>query len=164
MRTLSHSDRVNKYYAIAATLLFLACRTADDAMPESLIPPELQIRQVGAQPFAARHITGPIPVNFEIAIANRSAETLTLQRIELQSMGMGAYTVQSTAKPFDRKIVSNAIERVELWAPAQMEQTITGANGPVTLRVTVYFNSDLGKFRRIYVQQVNASSLRRPGE
>jgi hypothetical protein len=127
----------------------------DDA-PVGLIPPELNIRQTQGQAFAARHVQGPISVKFEIDVFNPSSESIELQRLALESMGMGAYTLQSSAKPFKENVAPGKTQTVEMWAPANANSTISGANGPVTVRIQANFRSEFGKFQKIYIKQVNA--------
>lgn len=128
----------------------------DDA-PVGLIPPELNIRQTEGQAFAARHIEGPISVKFEVDVFNPSSEAIELQRLQLESIGEGAYSLRST-KPFQTNVEPGKTQTVEMWAPAYANSTISGANGPVTVRIQADFRSELGKFRKIYVKQVNAGA------
>ena len=44
---------------------------------------------------------------------------------------------------------------IKLWAPAQVEQTISGPNGPVTVRTIAYFHTRLGSFQKIYITELN---------
>ena len=94
-------------------------------------------------------------MSFQVEILNRSKEVIHLKRIEAQSVGQGAYTVQNTSRPFDTAIAPGQIARVEFWAPTMLENTISGANGPVTLRVIAYFGTDRGDFREVYIRNVN---------
>jgi len=142
------------------TVLILACSSATQH-PADLIEPEFRIRQVGGQAQVARHMQGAIAVNLEMEIINRSSEPLTVERIQVESMGAGAYTIPSTSRPFEKVIPPERIEVFDLWAPANAENTILGANGPVTVRSVVTYRSPLGKFQKIYVRQVNAESRRR---
>lgn len=133
-----------------------ACSSDSANAPLGLIPPELHIRQTQGQAFAARHSEGPISIKFEIDVFNPSSETIQLQRLQMESMGAGAYTMRNSAKPFDTDVLPGKTQTVEMWAPAYANNTISGANGPVTVRVQAEFKSDLGKFRKIYIEQVNS--------
>jgi hypothetical protein len=147
-------------FSLLSSLVLLACASGSK-MPANLIEPEFRIRQVGGQAYAARHVQGPISVNLQIEIINRSAEPLTVERIQIESMGAGAYTMPMATRPFGKAIPANHIDIFEIWAPATVENTILGANGPVTLRSVVFFDSPVGKFRKVYVQQVNDQMRRR---
>ncbi|HEU4522528.1 MAG TPA: hypothetical protein VFT12_11025 [Thermoanaerobaculia bacterium] len=122
-----------------------------------IIKPEIDIAQISSLPTAARHVQGGIPVHYALRVGNRSAETITLKSVQVQSVGMGAYDVATTSRPFTTKIQPDQFEIVEFWVPANVStSTIVGANGPVTLRATVYFDSPVGQFQEIVVRQVNA--------
>jgi hypothetical protein len=118
--------------------------------------PEVTIVQTSGVGLAARHVTGPIAVRYAVRIRNVAAQPITLKRIQAQSVGAGAYTLASTSKPFNVTIAPESHQDVELWASAFIEDaTITGANGPVTLRLILYLDSPLGPFENVVVQQVN---------
>jgi len=142
-------------FLLLLALMIGACSSSSVPSNVSMIPPELQIRQVGGTAYAARHEQGNIPMRFEIDILNKTAEPITLERIEMQSLGEGAYTLANISKPFDKRLNPDRVETVELFAPAYVNKTILGGNGPVTLRATAYFKSSLGTFRQVYIQQVN---------
>jgi hypothetical protein len=134
----------------------VACSSGiSSSPPTGLIPPELDIRQLGGSAPAASQMTGPIPVNFRIRIHNPSGEDLELQRIELQTIGYGAFTISNASRPFDKPVASGSTVDVETWAPAVANDTIIGVNGPATLRVTAYFKSPFGVFKQIYTREVN---------
>lgn len=145
--------------SLLAFLVPARCTTANATA--NLIEPEFRIRQVGGQAYAARHVQGAISVNFQVEIINRSAEPLEVNRIQVESMGAGAYSLPSSSRPFARTIPPEHIEVFELWVPASTETTILGANGPVTIRSVVSFTSSIGKFQKVYVRQVN-DQVRQP--
>lgn len=143
--------------AVAVFVLSLAaaaCASRGSKAPVTL--PEVTIVQTGGVASAARGITGPIPVRYAIRVENRANETITLKRIEASSMGAGAYTLASTSRPFNAAIPPDGYKDVEIFANAVVEQeTIVGANGPVTLRLILHFDSPRGSFQDVVVQQVN---------
>ena len=146
----------------AVVVLAVGCSTMKSdsglgAAKVNVIKPDIELTQVSTMPAAARHVEGGIPVQYAMRVANRSAEPITLKRVTVQSMGMGAYRVDATGRPFDTKILPDQYQVVEFWVPATVvESTIVGANGPVTLRATLQFDSPVGQFQEIVVQQVNA--------
>jgi len=137
------------------TLLFVACASQRVAQAPVTLP-EVIIVQTAGVAAAARHITGPIAVRYAIRVSNKATETITLTRIQVQSVGSGAYTLRDTAKPFAKVIAPGSHEDVELSAGAFVESSsVVGANGPVTLRLMLFFDSAKGPFHRMIVQQVN---------
>lgn len=123
----------------------------------SLTRPDVQLSQLSTVPAAARHVEGGLPIQYRLRIGNRSGEPITLKSVTLQSMGSGAYDVPTTSRPFTKLIPPDQFEIVEFWVPANVSNsTIMGANGPVTLRATLRFDSPVGQFQEVVVQQVNA--------
>lgn len=133
-----------------------ACSSAvSSTAPSGIIPPELEIRQLGGAAPAASQVTGPVPVNFRIQVFNPSGEDIELQRVELQTLGYGAFTISNASRPFDKPIPSGTTVEVDTWVGAVANDTIIGVNGPATLRVTAYFKSPFGTFKQIYTKEVN---------
>ena len=121
--------------------------------------PELLIRQLSTVPVAARHIEGGIPVQYALRVLNHAGEPITLKQVTVMSMGYGAYDVPSTSRPFKTLVQPDHTEVVDFWVPANIQySSMVGANGPVTLRVVAQFDSPVGQFQQIVVQQVNAST------
>ncbi|MGH9458504.1 MAG: hypothetical protein ACRD2J_12805 [Thermoanaerobaculia bacterium] len=140
---------------VASLALLAGC--ASNNATVNLLEPDFRIVQTSTTAHAARHITGGLAVEYHAEILNRSSETITLKRIHLDSMGMGAYDLEPASRPFDIPIPPNQMAAVDFWVPANIASTtIVGANGPVTLRAKVEFDSADGMFQKIYVQQVNA--------
>jgi len=121
-----------------------------------LTEPELTFVQTSVVPQVARNITGSLPVHYKVRVANRSGEPITLTSIQVQSMGYGAYVLSPQSRPFKQKIAPDHFEVVEFWVPAEIEDpSLYGANGPVTLRAIAHFDSPVGQFDQVVVQQVH---------
>jgi hypothetical protein len=130
-------------------------RTAANATSPA---PEVQIMQVGGVPPAARHVTGGVSVQYAVEIANPSSEAITLKRIGVQSVSDGAYTVRHS-QPFDKLIPASERHVVEFFAPAYASgNSVVGANGPVTVRVTAEFEGPRGGFQHVVTQVVNSGT------
>jgi hypothetical protein len=118
--------------------------------------PEIVITQVSQVPAAARYISGGLPVKYQVRVANHAKESITLTRLDLQTMGDGAYTLNPTSRPFKMKVAPDGLEAAEFWVPAVINDvTVYGANGPVTLRCVAQFDSPMGQFQHVVVQQVH---------
>ncbi|HYR27499.1 MAG TPA: hypothetical protein VEU30_03490, partial [Thermoanaerobaculia bacterium] len=87
-----------------------------------------------------------------------ATEPITLQRVGVEAVGVGAYAVSGSAE-FDTEIAPDATREVSFWAPTQRSENVTGGNGPVTLRVVASFASAKGRFEDITVQNVSASGV-----
>jgi hypothetical protein len=89
-------------------------------------------------------------------VANRSGEPITLTRIDMQSMGYGAYTLNPQSRSFKMKVEPAQYQTVDFWMPAQIDDpSLYGANGPVTLRAVLHYDSPVGQFDQVTVQQVH---------
>jgi hypothetical protein len=120
--------------------------------------PELRIAQMTNVADAARNVTGGIPVQYRLAVHNTTTVPLQLKRIELQSQGDGAYTLQPMSRAYDQVIDAGATQTFDMWGSANVQfSTISGANGPVSIRMIVQFESPEGRFQTVSVQQVHAS-------
>lgn len=152
------------FSAISFVLVF-GCGSVDNRVKGDVPTTDLAISQTNSLGGASRTMSGPLPMNFQVEILNGAKESIRLKRLEVQSVGQGAYTVQNTSRPFDATIAPGETGRVEFWAPTVIENTISGANGPVTLRVTAYFSTARGDFREVYMRNVNDPlTTRRVGE
>ena len=141
---------------LLTVLLLAGCSAAIDSKPPvGIAPPELEIRQLGGSGVAASQVTGPTPVNFRIQVHNASSEDIGFQRVEIQTVGYGAYTISNASRPIDKPIPSNKTLEVDTWVSAYANDTIIGVNGPATLRVTAYFTSPFGTFKQVYTKEVN---------
>jgi hypothetical protein len=145
---------------LAAALSTTGCHTASGTGLFDMPEPIVIIAQTSKVAAAARHETGSSPVQLLVQITNNATRPITLTRVQAQSVGSGAYTISEgmsdiSAHPFDVLIPPTATRTVSFWVAAVANDTIVGANGPVTLRVTTNFDSPAGKFRSITVQQVH---------
>lgn len=144
------------FASIVSVVLLASCASSlRTEVPTQLLPPEFVIAQVGGVGGAARNMSGPLPIQFQIEVRNPSGSPITLNRIQLESIGEGAYTVRPSSKPFDSRIEAGQSTVVEMWTPAVSSDTILGVNGPVTLRMIATFKSEFGAFQRVVVTQVN---------
>jgi hypothetical protein len=117
--------------------------------------------------WAQRKSTSPNPksrfsnsVPFRPPPSKPAAGFPSLKRIGVQSVGAGAYTVPATSQAVSMSVTPDSFESVDFWVPAFVEfRTTLGSNGPVTLRLTLQFDSTVGQFQEVVVRQVSASGV-----
>ncbi|MEA2571908.1 MAG: hypothetical protein QOI24_3909 [Acidobacteriota bacterium] len=127
-----------------------------DASSLNLTEPVVQLAQLSTVAEAARHVTGGIPIQYRVQVENPSSESITLKRVTVQSVGVGAYTMPNTSRPFSIEVPPNGTKAVDFWANGVVESdTVYGSNGPVSLRVTAFFESAKGSFQHTAVEQVH---------
>jgi hypothetical protein len=138
-------------------LLLLGCASAATQNAPPANEPEIHISQLSNVSDAARHISGGISVQYRVDVTNRAKEPITLRRVDLVSLGAGAYTLRPTSYPFDKMLVAGETTALQFWVPANIDDpTIVGANGPVSVRLTLQYDTPAGRTQSIVVQQVHA--------
>ena len=144
--------------AILLALFLIGCASAArDAKEARLDEPQIRITQISNIAEVARHVTGAISVQYRVDVENRARTPITIRRIDIVSLGSGAYNLRSTSVPFSEQLNPGESRPVQFWAPASIDDpTILGANGPVTVRVTLYYETPAGMAQTIVVQQVQA--------
>ena len=140
-----------------AALFLAACGSTAPATEGGRV--SIDLVQLSAIPAAARHVTGGAPIQFQVRVANRTGDVITLQQIQIQTASeIGPYVIQQTTKPYDVKVPPNEFRDVELWAPSQLTgSTLSGANSPATLRLTLRFDSTVGVFQETVIRQAHAA-------
>lgn len=135
----------------------VACATTAPDTPTGRV--DVQIDQLNQIPLAAQRTAGGAPMQYRVRVANRGTGAITLQRITTQSVtDTDAYSVPTMTRSFDEPIPAREYRDIEYWVPARLNgNTITGNNGPVTLRLILHFDSPAGQFNEVVVRQVNTS-------
>jgi hypothetical protein len=137
--------------------VLIGCASAAPDSRKALDEPQIQITQLSNIGEAARHMTGAISVQYRVDVENRARTPITLKRIDIVSIGAGAYNLRATSVPFNQQLNPGESRPVQFWVPASIDDpTILGANGPVTVRLTVYYDTPDGAAQTIVVQQVQA--------
>ena len=151
--------------SLLLTLLATAnCSSSRSPRPQKveIIQPELVIRQV-LGPSDLNHPRGILEVKYEMQVANRSAEPITLQRIEIQSDASGAYVIRKDRFLFNEKIEPDHFGVVSFWVRALARGDTARGSAPVTIRGVAYFDSPVGRFHQFFIRQLSQFP-RRPGE
>ena len=93
---------------------------------------------------------------FGFRIQNNAAETITLRRIDLQSVGEGGYTLRREDQPFNNSIPAGGTAEATMRARAYYPVTRSGtaSKEPVTVRAVVYFETSRGKFQQIVMRNI----------
>jgi uncharacterized lipoprotein YbaY len=138
-----------------AALLLAACSTnsAGSKVPD----PEVRLDQTSTMPAAAEYMTGNIPVSFRLSVTNRAAIPITLKRVDVTSVGeAGGYMVPQTTVPFNVALPPGASNSVDFTVVAvNVGNNVTGANEPVTIRVTSVYDSSEGALQTVVIRQVS---------
>jgi hypothetical protein len=140
-----------------AFCLFGCASSSPQQKTAPLTEPEIRISQISNLAEAAAHMSGNISVQYQVEIANTSKVPITIKRIDVISIGEGAYTLRPSSYPFDAALKPGETTALQFWASAVIgDPTIIGANGPVSLRVTTQYDTPDGRAQSVVVQQVHA--------
>src|SRR5437870_1312222 len=99
--------------ALLCTLALLAC-----ASNQQSSGPEVAVRL--AQTNSANDVfyfAGPVSIQYQLAITNPTNQPLTLERLDLQTLGPGAYSLRTAATPMNLKIAPNgtSVFNISVW-------------------------------------------------
>ena len=104
---------------MTVALFLIGCASAapeSNKAPSS--EPEILITQLSNVAEAARHISGGISVQYRVDITNRAKEPITIKRIDVISLGAGAYTLRPTSTPFNARLNPGESQALQFWASA----------------------------------------------
>jgi hypothetical protein len=139
----------------AASLLFalavVSC-SSSSTPKANIIQPEVDLVQV-VGPAELNYPNGGADLRFDVEIANRSGEPITLKRVELASMGPGAYTLRRDFKIFNETIAPGRTATVTVWAKALLRGGTISEQEPVRVRGVLHFDSPVGPFHSIVIRE-----------
>jgi hypothetical protein len=128
---------------LAATALMTACASSRSSNPG---PADVQVSlsQAAITSTGGLYPAGLVNVQYQITVVNPTNNTLTLKRLDLQSVGLGAYSIRTGPTPMHETIVANGISTIGLSAWANARGGYLIKNEPVTLRGTATFDDGHG--------------------
>jgi hypothetical protein len=139
-------------FAALAIIAAVACASSKRA---TIILPDLDIREV-VGPSDMGYPRGIIEVQYEMVIANKSQEPLTLRRIEIQSVGSGGYFLRrGEIQRFNKTIAPGHYDTVTFWVRALSRGDTLGGNEPVTVRGVAYFDSPVGPTQKFFLKNIS---------
>jgi hypothetical protein len=137
--------------ALLSALVVAAC--ASSKQPSG---PEVAVRL--AQTNTANDVfyfAGPVSIQYQLAITNPTNEPLTLERLNLQTIGPGAYSLHTAATPMNLKIPPNGTSVFNIAVWGRSRGGYLTATEPVTVRGTAYFRGPSGTFVRIFTENLS---------
>jgi len=98
---------------------------------------------------------GSTDLRFLITVKNRTDAPWTIERIALQSMGGGTYSMPVRTRAFDRVVAPGAAEEFEFWATVDLADDAILARAPITMRATLYAKNDERARTEEFMQRIN---------
>lgn len=140
--------------SMLAALLCLTLLGCASGNKVKILEPELELVQITG-PAQAMYPSGAIEVQYGLRITNRSSEPITLQRVQIETVGSGGpYTVRREFYFVTRTFASGELADVSFWVHAEATGTrySIDAQAPVVVRGIAYFQSPSGARRKIFVK------------
>jgi hypothetical protein len=139
---------------LCALTLIAACGSSNGVR---VIEPEIRVHTVEipvAQPQGAAQFSTVVKID----VANRSGDSIRIERITLSSVGVGPYNIAMTDRDFHRAISPDQFSTFEVWAravtPAASDETLVPQEGPIVIRGMVEYSHAGGAGRKVFVQRV----------
>ena len=144
--------RLSLLILCATVLASCASSNSKTKIPEPAIGIE---QEVG--PSELGYPYGPIEVKYNMAVQNNAAETITLIRVDLQTINPagGAYSLRREFHNFRQAIPPNSIGVVSFWARAFGWGRGARDTEPVSVRGIAYFESPSGTFQKIFMRELS---------
>jgi hypothetical protein len=138
-------------HAVLILLLLAGCASGvDDPNAPNLV---VHVAQFESQPDAYL-FGGSVNVRFAVSAANRTKEPVTLNRIEIRTVGSGAYTIRPTSTMLNINLApgQEATVPISLWGFSR--GGYASAREPVTLRTTAFMTGPTGTFVRLFTEYI----------
>jgi hypothetical protein len=137
-------------HAVLILLLLAGCSSAtqDDPNAPNVV---LHLAQYESAPNAYLY-GGLANVRYSLSVANRTKDPVTLTRIEIRTIGSGAYTIRPTSTPINVDLAPGQEKTIPLSLWAQARGGNLAAQEPVTLRATAYLTGPTGAFVRLFTE------------
>ena len=115
----------------------------------------VQLAQVGGGSDVF-YFRGPISVQYQVAITNPTSEPLTLTRLDLNTMGSGAYSLRANGTPMNLKVAPNATTAYVISVWGYSRGGYLASTEPVSIRGTAYFRGpQSGSFIRLFTENIS---------
>ena len=126
-------------------LLTLACASSQSSRPASIAQPDLNAHMINPLFFGSGTTA---PATIEVTVRNRANVPITVQRIELDSPGMGQYALGRVARDFKETVNPGEEKPFTVFATAYA-QTTTRPDEPLLIRAIVEFKAGDNHWREI---------------
>jgi hypothetical protein len=93
-----------------------------------------------------------VPFNVIVDVFTRSSESIELERLVVRASpsSLSAMKIDPVNRQINIVIPPGQVRTVDLWLSTWVELPNLDGGNQTTLRVTAYFETELGRFRRVY--------------
>ncbi|MGH9141636.1 MAG: hypothetical protein ACRD3J_03460 [Thermoanaerobaculia bacterium] len=103
---------------------------------------------------AAYNYTGSVNIRFVLSAANTTKDAVKLTRVEIRTIGSGAYSIRPTTTQINIDLAPGERKAVALAVWGYARGGTLAATEPVTLRGTAYLTGPKGAFLRLFTEYI----------
>src|SRR3954447_24985799 len=146
---------MKRIVALLAIALVTGCASSQSS--SSTAPPlKVSLLQRGTPAADVYYFRGPINIEYDLAVANPTNDQYTLRRLDIQSIGQGAYRIRTGAQPMNQRISPNGTTSVHLSTWGQSTGGFMSSAEPVSVRVIAQFAAPNGKsFQKVFTETLS---------
>lgn len=140
-------------------ILMLSAACASTQQPSNAPTVQLRLDQVNT-PSDVFYYAGPVNVQYQLTIANPTNQPLTLERLDLATVGPGAYSLRANGTPMKLTVPPNGTATYTISAWGRAHGGYLTRDEPVTLRATAYFKGPSGSFVKMFNENISQMASR----
>ena len=133
-------------FSILAVVVLVSCSTS---MSSSGPPVSVDVAQLNASSNIF-YFAGPVALQYQVRVTNPTNDPVTLTRLDLETIGSGAYFLRSSGTPMNLTIPPNSTQAYTISVWGRARGGYLASSEPVTLRTVAYFHGPAaGSFVRM---------------
>ena len=136
---------------LALAVYLAACASSQSSSKGPNVTVELAQLTTASDVF---YLRGPVSIQYQLAISNPTAQPITLTRLDLQTLGPGAYSLRANGTPMNLSVAPNSTSNYTIAVWGYSNGGYVASTEPVTLRGTAYFKGPSGSFLRIFNENI----------
>ena len=129
-------------------LLVVSCASTTEVRPVEV---DLKIEQLPDDGFAVEK-QGAVSVAYQMSVRNRSQDSITLRKVEMQILGSGPYTLRKVPAEMNETIEpgQEAVISFTMWSDPREQRSM--ARQTIWVNGAASFDSAKGSFRKEFTQ------------
>ena len=139
------------FFALAASLSLVGCASSNQSNGPNVT---VRLAQV-AQSNDVFYFRGPVSIQYQVAITNPTNQELKLTRLDLQTLGPGAYSLRANGTPMNLRVPPNSTSTYLISVWGYSSGGYLRSTEPVTIRGTAYFQGPNGSFLKLFNQNIS---------
>ena len=143
--------------ALAFLAIAMLAGCASSAASSSDAPPlQVSLLQSGSPAADIYYFRGPVNIQYDLAVKNPTNSAYTLRRLDIQSIGQGAYRIRTGAQTMNQTIPANGTTDVHLSTWGRATGGFMSSGEPVSVRVIAQFAGPNGKtFQKVFTETLS---------